>query len=73
MTGAAPQLPLGDTTGEDLACAVQVLAAEADRARRHAGLWRGESHRLWAERADRLERALAEVVRLQKQEQRPTP
>lgn len=65
MTGAAPQLPLGDTTGEDLACAVQVLAAEADRARRHAGLWRGESHRLWAERADRLERALIAVQLLE--------
>ena len=62
MTGAAPQLPLGDTTGEDLACAVQVLAAEADRARRLVGLWRGESHRLWAER---VERAHAAVVGLQ--------
>ena len=72
MTFTAPQLPLGDTTAEDLACAVSVLKAEADRARRHVGLWRGED-RLWAERADRLERALAEVVRLQKQEQRPTP
>lgn len=70
MTCTAPQLPLGDTTGEDLACAVQVLAAEADRARRHVGLWRGESHQLWAAR---VERALAEVVRLQNQEQSPTP
>lgn len=62
MTCTAPQLPLGDTTEEDLACAVQVLAAEADRARRHVGLWRGAEHREWAERVGR---AHAAVVRLQ--------
>ena len=50
------------TAADDLACAAAVLAAEADRARRHAGLWRGAEHRLWAER---VERAHAVVVGLQ--------
>ena len=57
----APALPVGDTTADDLACAVAVLADAADRAQRHAEFYRTPIKRAWAERATR---AHAAVVRL---------
>lgn len=56
-----PALPF-DTTADDLACAVAVLAQAADRAERLASLLRTDpDHWAWAERAAR---AHAAVVRL---------
>ena len=57
----APTLPFDDTTADDLACAVAVLADAADRAQRHAEFYRTPIKRAWAERATR---AHAAVVRL---------
>ena len=56
-----PTLPFDDTTADDLACAVAVLADAADRAQRLASLYRTPIKRAWAERATR---AHAAVVRL---------
>ena len=57
----APTLPFDDTTADDLACAVAVLADAADRAQRLASLYRTPIKRAWAER---VTRAHAAVVRL---------
>ena len=57
----APTLPFDDTTADDLACAVAVLADAADRAQRHAEFYRTPIKRAWAER---VTRAHAAVVRL---------
>lgn len=57
----APTLPSTDTTADDLACAVAVLADVADRAQRLASLYRTPDHRAWAERAGRAHAAVQQL------------